>query len=153
MTKHAGTLDEFWARVPEARRDAAERLFETISDNIDPAYEQRMYCGMPTWFVPRERYPQGYHCDPSSALARISLGNMGGHLAVYDMGMYADPEVSDWFVAEYAKTGWKLNMGKSCVRFTAMSRIPYELIGCLAARIPVDRFVATYAAHDPRNKN
>lgn len=149
---HAQTLDEFWANLPEKRVDAAHRLVDEISANIDPAYELRMYCGMPTWFVPRERYPQGYHCDPASDIARLSLGNMSGHLAVYDMGMYADPDVTQWFLDEYARTGWKPNMGKSCIRFTSMARIPFELIGRLAARIPMEQFITRYAEMDPRNR-
>ena len=151
MTKtHATTLDEFWASIPEKRLAAVERLHAEISNNIDPGYGQTMYCGMPTWVVPLDRYPAGYHCEPSQPVGRLSLGNQGGHVAVYDMGMYSDPDVLQWFVDEYRKTGWTPNMGKSCIRFTAMPRIPFELIGQLAALIPMEEFITRYEANDPR---
>lgn len=149
---HAQTLDEFWASIPEKRLEAVHRLFDEINTKIDPGYELGMYCGMPTWFVPKQRYPQGYHCDPSARVARLSLGNQGGHVAVYDMGLYADPDVLQWFVDEYGKTGWTPNMGKSCIRFTAMTRIPFELVGQLAARIPMEEFITRYEANDPRTR-
>ncbi|MGO4957114.1 DUF1801 domain-containing protein [Luteococcus sp. Sow4_B9] len=152
MHSKATTLDEFWASIPEKRLPAVQRLYDEISRNIDPGYELIMYCGMPTWVVPHSRYPQGYHCSPEDGVARFSLGNQGGHVAVYDMGMYADPDVLQWFVDEYAKTGWKPNMGKSCIRFTAMTKIPFELVGQLAAKIPMEEFITRYEANDPRTR-
>lgn len=152
MNSHPETLDGFWASLPEKRRPAVERLFDEVSTHIDPGHELTMYCGMPTWVVPLSRYPRGYHCDPSRGVARMSLGNQSGHVAVYDMGLYADPDVLQWFVDEYRRTGWTPNMGRSCIRFTAMTRIPFELVGRLAGRISLEEFITRYEANDPRTR-
>lgn len=152
MPTHATTLDEFWAQVPEEPLPHVQRLYDEITSNIDPGYELTLYCGMPTWVVPHSRYPQGYHCSPQDGVARMSLGNQKGHIAVYDMAMYSDPDVMEWFTDEYARTGWKLNAGKSCIRFTAMTRIPFELIGQLAGKVPMEEFITRYEANDPRTR-
>lgn len=152
VRSHPQSLDEFWQSIPDKRIDAVRRLYGEIRTHIDPAYEETIFCGMPTWVVPMSRYPRGYHCNSSQPVGRLSLGNQGGHVAVYDMGLYADPDVLQWFVDEYGKTGWTPNMGKSCIRFTAMTRIPFELVGRLAARIPMEEFITRYEANDPRLK-
>lgn len=141
----------YLAEVPEKRRPHVQQLFDQIRTNIDPAFEECMSYDMIGWVLPKSRYPAGYHCTPDLPVPFMNLANQKGHIGVYHMGIYADTSHYDWFVSEYAKTGWKLNMGKSCIRFTAMSRIPYELVGQLAARISADDWQDTYSQQDPRN--
>jgi len=46
------------------------------------------------------------------------------------MGLYAGEETHKWFVKEYPKAcKYKLDSGKSCIRFKKMADIPYDLIG------------------------
>ena len=46
------------------------------------------------------------------------------------MGIYATPELLQWFVLEYPKHCLKkLDMVKSCIRFKKIDDIPFELIG------------------------
>ncbi|HMK06853.1 MAG TPA: DUF1801 domain-containing protein [Flavobacterium sp.] len=59
--------------------------------------------------------------------------------------MHSNPELLNWFVAEFPKhTNYKLDMGKSCVRFKKINDIPYELIGELTARVSVDDWISWY---------
>jgi hypothetical protein len=61
------------------------------------------------------------------------------------MGIYADKKLHDWFVAEYPKHAkYKLDMGKSCIRFKKMDDIPLALIGELARKITVADWIKTY---------
>jgi len=61
------------------------------------------------------------------------------------MGIYANKDIHDWFVAEYPKySKTKLDMGKSCIRFKKIDQIPYELIGALAQKISVKDWINTY---------
>lgn len=62
------------------------------------------------------------------------------------MGLYGDPNLLDWFVEEYRKTGQKLDMGKSCIRFKKIEVIPYELVGRLVSRMSLDEYLAMYRA-------
>ena len=61
------------------------------------------------------------------------------------MGIYADPELLNWFVSEYPKhSAQNLDMGKSCVRFKKMDQIPYKLIGELMKKVSVTQWIDTY---------
>jgi hypothetical protein len=47
--------------------------------------------------------------------------------------------------------GVRLDMGKSCLRFRSLDRLPLDAIGALIASHPVDDCIAFYrAAHPPR---
>ena len=61
------------------------------------------------------------------------------------MGLYANPELLDWFVKEYAKhSKGKLDMGKSCIRFKKPENIPYDLIAELMKKINVKVWITIY---------
>jgi hypothetical protein len=61
------------------------------------------------------------------------------------MGIYADKELSDWFVAEYPRyVKTKLDMGKGCIRFKNPDVIPYQLIGELVSKITPEEWIAIY---------
>ncbi len=61
------------------------------------------------------------------------------------MGVYANKELHDWFVAEYAKhSKTKLDMGKSCIRFKKPENIPYGLIAQLVTKITPEQWIETY---------
>jgi hypothetical protein len=61
------------------------------------------------------------------------------------MGIYSDPKLFDWFVAEYPKhSKQKLDMGKSCVRFKKLDEIPYNLIGELMKKMSAEEWINIY---------
>jgi len=50
----------------------------------------------------------------------------------------------------FKKAGKKLNMGKSCVRFTDADDLPLPAIGKLIASVPASRYVEIYRASRER---
>ena len=61
------------------------------------------------------------------------------------MGIYAKPELHDWFVNEYPKhCKRKLDMGKSCMRFKKLDEIPFDLIAELTTKMSVDEWIQIY---------
>ena len=61
------------------------------------------------------------------------------------MGIYANPELYEWFVTEYPKySKQKLDLGKSCLRIKKPENIPFELIGELVKKISVANWIALY---------
>jgi hypothetical protein len=90
-------------------------------------------------------YPDGYHCNPKDPLPFINVASQKNFVALYHMGLYAKKELYDWFVAEYPKhCKYKLDMGKSCIRFKKMEDIPYDLIGQLADKITKEEWIEIY---------
>lgn len=143
-------VNDYVKALPDNRREPYQVLLQGIADHMDPGFEMCMTYGMPGWVVPWDVYPSGYHCTPELPVPFASLGNQKGHIGFYHMGIYADEDALSWFQQEYEKTGWKLNMGASCIRLTSMKKIPYDLLYRLAGRIDLDTFVASYRTNDPR---
>jgi hypothetical protein len=84
----------------------------------------------------------------------MSLASQKNFIALYHMGIYASPALHDWFVAEYPKHAkYKLDMGKSCIRFKKPEDIPYELIGQLASKMTVNEWIAAYESQFRGNKS
>ena len=65
-------------------------------------------------------------------------------MAVYLCTVYGDPKTENWFREAYLATGKKLDMGKSCVRFKRLEDLPLDVIGMAIARVPVDKYLASY---------
>ena len=141
----ANTIAEYLSSVPEDRKEAFTKLYKTISENIPEGFEENISYGMIGWSVPLETYPAGYHCTPGAPLPFINLASQKNFIALYHMGIYAEPELLDWFVQEYPKhSARKLDMGKSCIRFKKPDEIPFELVAELVKRRLPQDWIALY---------
>ncbi len=147
----ANNIEEYLENIPEDRKEAISRLRQTILDNLPEGFEEKIGYGMPSYVVPHSKYPDGYHCDPKLPLPFLSFASQKNFVALYHMGMYADKEIYDWFVAEYPKhCKTKLDMGKSCVRFKKPDQIPFELIGELLQKMTPQQWIDLYEANIKR---
>ncbi len=145
MNHKATTPEEYIAQLPADRKPVITKLQQTILKNLPKGFEAQMNYGMLGFVVPHSLYPGGYHCDPKLPLPFINLASQKNFVAVYHSGIYADPELYEWFVSEYPKhCKRKMDMGKSCIRFKYMDDIPYELIAELTTKLTVEQWVALY---------
>jgi len=81
-----------------------------------------MSYGMLGYVVPHSIYPDGYHCKPETPLPFMNVASQKNFMRVEG----------------------KLDMGKSCVRFKKLDKIPYDLIGELCTKMPVDNWIKLY---------
>ena len=147
MTSAAKTVEEYMNNLPEDRKKAMELLRNTMLKNVPKGFEEGMNYGMIGYYVPHSIYPNGYHCKPADPLPFITFASQKNSINFYHMGMYANKELYDWFVAEYPKHSTrKLDMGKSCIRFNKFDEIPFKLLGELVTKISVAEWIATYEA-------
>lgn len=145
MKIEANNPIDYISKLPEERQEAMSRLRQTILDNLPKGFEETMSYGMIGYVVPHSIYPDGYHCTPELPLPYMSIASQKNFVALYHMGIYADKELYDWFVAEYPKhVKTKLDMGKSCIRFKKIETIPYDLIADLCTRMTVKQWVELY---------
>lgn len=145
MKTEGTTAEQLIANSPEERQGALKELRKTILDNLPAGFEECINYGMISYVVPHSMYPAGYHCDPKLPLPFLSFASQKNFMAFYHMGLYADPELLDWFVSEYGQVSkTKLDMGKSCVRFKKPDQIPFELIGKLVAKMRPEDWIERY---------
>lgn len=131
--------------MPPERADAFNALHKTIVNNLPEGFEAAINYGMLGYVVPHRIYPAGYHCKPAEPLPFASIASQKNSINFYHMGIYANPELLDWFVAEFPKhSKQKLDMGKSCIRFKKLEEIPYELIGELMTKMSVQQWIDLY---------
>ena len=117
MQSKAKSVEEYLAALPEDRRETITAIREVILKNLPKGYEEGMQWGMPSYFVPLSAYPAGYNCQPDQPLPFVGFASQKNHMAFYGFCIYMDEELKNRFVADWKKTGKKLDMGKSCVRF------------------------------------
>lgn len=143
MKSDATLVEEYLDELPDDRREAISAIRDVINENLPDGYAEMMTFGMIGWGVPLEDYPDTYNGQP---IGPVALASQKNHMALYLMGVYGDEELEEWFRAQYAARGLKLDMGKSCVRFKRLDQVPLDVIGEVVRRVPKDEFVARYEA-------
>ncbi|MBW8359528.1 MAG: DUF1801 domain-containing protein [Weeksellaceae bacterium] len=145
MRIEAEHVADYLSKVPDERKPAMQKLYETVKENLPEGFEEGVSYGMMGWNVPLENYPNGYHCTPGEPLPFMGMASQKNFIAFYHMGMYADKELHDWFVSEYPKhSKRKLDMGKSCIRFKKPDEIPLELMGELVKKMSAKDWISIY---------
>ncbi|NUQ34913.1 MAG: DUF1801 domain-containing protein [Planctomycetaceae bacterium] len=145
-TSKATTVREYLDGLPDDRRKALEAVRKVIRKNIDKRCKEGMQYGMIGYFVPHKVYPPGYHADPKQPLPFAGLASQKNHMSLYLLCVYGDKEAERWLRAAWKKTGKKLDMGKSCIRFKRAEDLPLELVGEVFARASVAKLIKTYEA-------
>ncbi len=145
MQYQATTTQEYIEQLPEDRKAPVSQIMQILKENLPEGFEEGMLYKMPAFFVPHSLYPDGYHCNPKDPLPFINVASQKNFVALYHMGLYAKKELYDWFVTEYPKhSKYKLDMGKSCIRFKKIEDIPYDLIKELSGRMTQEEWIEIY---------
>lgn len=158
MQSKATTVEAYLAELPEDRRAAIAAVRKVILKNLDKNYAEAMQYGMIGYAVPHTVFPPGYHCDPKQPLPFAALASQKNYMSLYLMGLYCgcgEPGTTDaaghsttpdakWFHDAWAKTGKKLDMGKSCIRFKKLDDLPLDVIGEAIKRVPAALYIDRY---------
>ncbi len=145
MQSEATSPEDYISQLPVELKAPITKLDKLIKKHMPKGLEAGMGYGMLAYYVPKSIYPDGYHCKPFPPLPFINLASQKNFISLYHSGMYAKKELYDWFVTEYPKhSKYKLDMGKSCVRFKKIDDIPYDLIEQLLGKMSVEDWIAIY---------
>lgn len=145
MAEKFATPEDYISTLSEERKVVLEKLRTIIKENLKGDFEECINYKMLGYVVPHSTYPDGYHCSPKLPLPFINLASQKNFIALYHMGIYADKQLYNWFVSEYPKHAkYKLDMGKSCIRFKKLDDIPYELIVVLIGKMSINQWIDLY---------
>ena len=145
MKIKANSISEYLENISNERKVVMKKLIRTIGGNLPKGFKEQLGYGMPSWVVPHSLYPEGYHCSPDLPLPFMNVASQKNFIALYHMGIYANPELLIWFVSEYPKhCKRKLDMGKSCIRFKRIEEIPFELIAELCTKMTPENWIKLY---------
>lgn len=153
MQSKASTVAEYLESLPEDRREALEAVRKVVLENLDDDVEERMQYGMIGWSIPHRVFPDGYHADPEQPLPYAAIASQKNYLSLYLMTVYsAGGEDEKWFREEWSKSGKKLDMGKSCIRFRSADDLALDVIAGALRRTPPKKHIETYRKHRPPPK-
>lgn len=139
------SIAEYLAALPADRQQALETLRKILRKNLPKGFQEEMNYGMIGYVVPHTLYPNGYHGKPTDPLPFMNIASQKNFIAVYHMGLYADPQLLKWFTQEFPKhSAQKLDMGKSCIRFKKPDQIPFTLLGELATKMTPTQWIQLY---------
>jgi hypothetical protein len=141
MQSKAETVEEYLLELPKDRREIISVIREIILHNLPGGFEEVMQYGMISYVIPLDVYPDTYNKQP---LAYVSLASQKNYVSLYLYSVYADSNLLEWFVNEFEKAGKKLNMGKSCVRFSSIDQLPLDVIGRVVASTTAEQFIRLY---------
>ena len=145
MQSKSNTVAEYVKELPADRQQTIEQLRSVIKKNLPKGFKEEMNYGMIGYVIPHSLYPAGYHCKPTDPLPFMNVASQKNFIAVYHMGLYADPILMKWFMTQYPKhSTQKLDMGKSCIRFKKPDQIPFKLIGELASKMNPKQWIVLY---------
>jgi len=134
MQSDANDVDQYLDELPEDRRQALTAVRKVVLDHLPAGFEEVMQYGMISYVVPLDRFPSTYNGQP---LAVASLASQKRHMALYLMGIYGDEGNQTWLRQQWATTGKKLDMGKSCLRFRSLDDLALDVVGEAIARTSV----------------
>ncbi len=121
------------------------KLRDTILTNLPKGFVEQLKLRY-DWLCGSSRHlPWWLSLRPKTSLAVCKYCISKKLYRFLPYGNLCKPGMLEWFVKEYPKhSDAKLDMGKSCVRFKKMDKIPYDLIGKLMRKMSVNDWIKLY---------
>ncbi|HYD91684.1 MAG TPA: DUF1801 domain-containing protein, partial [Flavobacterium sp.] len=129
MQSQAKTVKEYLDQLPSEQRGELEAVRKVVRKNLPKGYVETMQYSMITYVVPLKIYPTGYLGKKDVPLPYIGLASQKNYLSLYLMNIYGDHKLREAFLKAYKKSGKKLDMGKSCLRFKKAADLSLDVIG------------------------
>lgn len=138
MQSKVTTVEEYLASLPEERREIISSLRDRVRKSIPKGYEEVMNWGMITYQIPLSYYPNTYNKQP---LSYVALASQKNNNSLY---LTVRPDEEEKFRKEWAATGKKLDMGKSCIRFKKIDELALDILDRSIASTSPDAYIAYY---------
>ena len=137
----AATVEEYLDELAPEQRKVIAAVRDVVLRHLPEGYVETMNWGMISYEIPLERYPKTYNGQP---LSYAALAAQKRHYALYLMNVYQSSKQEARIREAYEKSGKKLDMGKSCVRFRKLDDLPLDVIGEIIASTLPSEFIAQY---------
>ena len=149
VSSKAKTVDQYIKELPAEKRAAIAAVRKVVLRSLPKGYRETMLWGMISYIIPLEEYPNTYNGAP---LGMAALAAQKNYNSLYLMSVYGDPKTEKWFKDRYARSGKKLDMGKSCVHFKKAEDLPLDLIAETIARVSKEEYIEKYEQVRKPNK-
>ena len=137
----AESIEQYISELPEPRTTEITQLLALIRENLPDGFDEVMAWGMIVFQVPMEISGPTYNKQPLMAVALASQKN---HISFYLTSIYASEDLTNEFHSRWKKSGKKLDMGKSCVRFRSLEQADLETLGWAVSLLSPQEFTQMY---------
>ena len=128
MNNNVKTIEEYLSQFSPDEQAVIQQLRDKAKACLPKGFEETILYNMIAYVVPLEIYPKGYHVSKGTPLPYFAIAKQKHFYALYHMGYYAKPEIFESFLASYQAKYGKLDMGKSCLRFKKVEKIPFGFL-------------------------
>jgi len=137
------TVAEYLKSLPDERRAVVQKLRTLVNGHLPKGYKEQMGWGVITYAVPLSVLPDTYNGEP---LCYAAIAAQKNHYSLYLMAAYGNSPQAKRLADGFKEHGKKLDMGKSCLRFTSLDDIPLDVVGAVIASVPLETYVGVYKA-------
>ena len=146
VSSKAATVADYLAELDPERRGAIAAVRDVVNAALPAGYVETMGWGMICWGIPLTDYPDTYNGQPLGYAALAAQKNSN---SLYLNGVYASAERAGRFKSEWALSGKKLDMGKSCIRFKRAEDLALDVVRDEVAATTPAEFIALYERVKP----
>ena len=111
MAEQTISYERYLASLPAERRDAVERVWELVRENVPASYTEQIGPKFLAFMADDEWY--------------LALANQKNYISLYLCSIYVFPELK----AKLDNSGKKLKCGKSCINFKRAEDLPLDTLG------------------------
>jgi hypothetical protein len=141
VSSAAATVEQYLAELEEPRRGEITELLGLIRQNLPNGFNETMAWGMIVFQVPLAVSGPTYNDQP---LAAVALASQKNYISFYLSSIYASKELTAEFHERWERSGKKLDMGKSCVRFKSLDKADLETLGWAVSLLDPIQFTQVY---------
>jgi hypothetical protein len=141
VSSTAATVEQYLSELEETRRSEIAELLALIRQNLPAGFHETMAWGMIVFEVPLEISGPTYNKQP---LAAVALASQKNYISFYLSSIYASKELTAEFHERWNRSGKKLDMGKSCVRFKSLYQADLGTLGWAVSLLDPEQFTQMY---------
>jgi len=149
VSSKAATVEGYLEELLPERRKVISEIRDMMIKNLPEGYQENMNWGMICYEVSLSVLSDTYN---GQSLMYAALAAQKNYYSVYLMNVYGDPKKEKELKESFERTGKKLNMGKSCLRFRKLEDIPMDIIGETVASTSMADYISSYRATRGNNK-
>ena len=137
MQSSAVSVNAYLKELDASRSSQIKKLVKLVRENIKPGFDEVMRWGMISYEVPMALSGDTYNHQP---LNYAAIASQKQYISVY-LSIYSEPDALAEFEKRWAKSGKKLNMGKSCVRIKSIEDADLETIAWAIRRLSAKQYL------------
>ena len=141
VPKAFATVAEYLKALPPERRAVIAATRKLVTKHLPKGYVERQVGGFISYEIPLADYPATHNKQP---LCYIGMAAQKNYYALYLVGCYMSDTQRQRLEAGYKAAGRKIDMGKSCLRYSSYEELPHKVLGEIIAEMTPADFIATY---------